>query len=178
MPGCTANSEAPVTAITTSMMTAYAAMRNGVTPNRAGGDGPLIEAMLEFGSGENPQYVLLSWVVYMPLSTRVDIARGEHSIGNLLTDSVFPSILAEVIETMAEEEGPDESSRTSVFMMPRQRSIQHLFYPPRSFESIYVSWIFLLFPHQISSDFPSLRSPMGSDIVCRRVGDHSGTSHV
>ncbi|KAK0740543.1 hypothetical protein B0T18DRAFT_471398 [Schizothecium vesticola] len=101
MPGCTAGSEAPVTAITTSMMTAYAAMRNGVTPNRAGGDGTLIEAMLEFSSGENTH------------------------------------ILTEVMEAMAEGEGSEESLRASVFVMPRQRSIQHLVYPPRSFESIY-----------------------------------------
>lgn len=71
MPGCTAGSEAPVTAITTSMMMAYAAMRNGVTPNRAGGDGTLIEAMLAFNSGDNPQYVLLPGVVDMPLSVQV-----------------------------------------------------------------------------------------------------------
>lgn len=71
MPGCTAGSEAPVTAITTSMMVAYAAMRNGVTPNRAGGDGTLIEAMLAFNSGENPQYVLLARVVYVPLSVQM-----------------------------------------------------------------------------------------------------------
>lgn len=62
----------------------------------------------------------------------------------LLTDLDFHSILAEVMETMEEGGGPEESTRTSVFMMPRQRSIQHLVYPPRSFESIvYVSWIHL-----------------------------------
>lgn len=57
------------------------------------------------------------------------------------------------METMAEGGGPEESTRTSVFMMPRQRSIQHLVYPPRSFESIiYVSCIYLCLPigcHQI-----------------------------
>lgn len=86
MPGCTANSEAPVTAITTSMMMAYAAMRNGVTPNRAGGDGTLIEAMLAFNSGENSQYVLLAWVVYAPLSIRVVIAKGQYPLEKPFTD--------------------------------------------------------------------------------------------
>lgn len=70
MPGCTANSEAPVTGITTSMMMAYAAMRNGVTPNRAGGDGTLIEAMLAFNSGENPQYVLLPRLFICPFPSK------------------------------------------------------------------------------------------------------------
>jgi len=55
VPGCSAGREPKTTVITTSMLMAYAAMRNGVTPDRADGEGTLIQAMLKFIPEDKPQ---------------------------------------------------------------------------------------------------------------------------
>ncbi|KAK1827550.1 hypothetical protein QBC39DRAFT_375475 [Podospora conica] len=118
MPGCTAGREEPVTAITTTMMQAYAAMRNGVTPNRIGGDGTLIEAIIDSEPGRDSQ------------------------------------VLTEVLDTMTE--GVEEPAhRISRFTIPRQQSIEHLRYPPRTFEST-------------CDEYPSTSADASSSAVPRR----------